>query len=285
MGVIPVRLLQRFVIGFLFAAMLIRIALIWNEWTFGDVDAYLAAAHRIRDGLPLYAGFDPDSYRVFRYAPWFAWPWVPLSYLPRDLVAWSWGAVLAVASGSVLVGLARLRRPAAWGLGLLIAPWLLSLVQVGNVQPIIIAMLVFGITRRSGPVWVGIAASVKAVPILFVLPYVARREWGRVAASVAVTAVLLAPLVATGIAGYTTDPGRSFSLYYYVSPIAWAIGAAASSAVALLLAWRRSRYVWVATAVAAMLLPPRSHITYATYLVIGILGGKRDEAGLRGTDA
>ena len=93
MGVIPVRRLQQFVIGFLFAAMLIRIALIWNEWTFADVNAYLAAAHRIRDGQPLYAAFDPDSYRVFRYAPWFAWPWVPLSYLPRDLVAWSWGEI------------------------------------------------------------------------------------------------------------------------------------------------------------------------------------------------
>jgi len=286
MGVNWVRFLERFVIGLLFAAMVIRIALIWSEWTFGDVDAYLSAAHRLRDGLPLYAGnLDPDSYRVFRYAPWFAWLWVPLSYLPRDPVAWSWGALLAVASGSILVGLARLRRPAAWALAFLIAPWLLSLVQVGNIQPIVAATLAFGISRRGGPLWVGMSASLKAVPILFVLPYVARQEWRRVVVSGVVAAVLLAPMLLTDLSGYTTDPGRSFSVYYYVSPTAWAIAAVASTGLALVLAWRRSPYVWVATALAVMLVPPRSHITYATYLVIGLLGGARDRIGSDRADA
>jgi hypothetical protein len=286
MGVNWVRFLERFVIGLLFAAMLIRIALIWNEWTFADVNAYLAAAHRLRDGQPLYAGFlDPDSYRVFRYAPWFAWLWVPLSYLPRDPVAWGWGALLAVASGSVMVGLARLQRPAAWALTFLIAPWLLSLVQVGNIQPIVVAMLAFGISRRSGPLWVGIAGSLKAVPLLFALPYLARREWVRLATAVGVAAVLLAPMLLTDLSGYTTDPGRSFSLYYYVSPAAWAIAALLSTGLALVLAWRRSPYVWVATALAVMLVPPRSHITYATYLVIGLLGGAHDRINPDRADA
>lgn len=285
MGPNWVRFLERFVIGLLFAAMLIRIALIWNEWTFADVDAYLSAAHRLREGLPLYGGnFDPDSYHVFRYAPWFAWLWVPLSYLPRDPLNWSWGALLAVASGSILVGLARLRRPASWALALMIAPWLLSLVQVGNVQPIVVAGLAFGISRRSGPLWVGLSGSLKAVPALFVLPYVARREWSRVVVSGVVAVVLLAPMLFTDLSGYTTDPGRSFSVYYYISPTAWLIAAALSTSVAVVLAWRRSPYVWVATALAVMLVPPRSHITYATYLVIGLLGGPSDRIGSGGTD-
>jgi hypothetical protein len=280
------RHLERFVIGLLFATMLVRIALIWNEWTFADVNAYLAAAHRLRDGQPLYAGFlDPDSYRVFRYAPWFAWLWVPLSYLPRDPLAWGWGALLAVASGAILVGLARLRRAAAWALAFLIAPWLFSLVQVGNIQPIIVAILAFGISRRSGPLWVGVAASLKVVPMLYALPYLARREWGRLAASVGVAAILLAPMLLTDLSGYTTDPGRSDSLYYYVSPTAWAVGAIVSTAVALALAWRHSPYVWVAVALALMLVPPRSHVTYATYLVIGLLGGAKDRIGAIATDA
>ncbi|MDP9468346.1 MAG: DUF2029 domain-containing protein [Chloroflexota bacterium] len=286
MGVNWARFLERFVIGLLFAAMLVRIALIWSEWTFGDVDAYLAAAHRLRDGEPLYLGsLSPDSYRVFRYAPWFAWLWVPLSYLPRDPVAWGWGALLAVASGTILVGLARLRRPAAWALAFLIAPWLLSLVQVGNIQPVVVAMLAFGISTRSGPIWIGVAASLKVVPILFVLPYLARREWGRLAASVGVAALLLAPMLLTDLSGYTTDPGRSYSLYYYVSPTAWVVAAVASSIVALVLAWRRSPYVWVATALAVMLIAPRSHITYATYLVIGLLAGGQDRIRTTTNDA
>jgi hypothetical protein len=78
------------------------------------------------------------------------------------------------------------------------------------------------------------------------------------------------------LTGYTSNPGASYSLYYYVSPLAWAIAAVASTAAALLLAWRRSPYVWVAAAVAVMLVPPRTHVTYATFLVVGLLGGVRD---------
>ena len=75
---------QRLVIALLFGTMLIRIALIATDWNFGDINAYWLAAHRLRDGEPLYlTNLSPDSYRVFRYAPWFAWAWVPLTYLPR----------------------------------------------------------------------------------------------------------------------------------------------------------------------------------------------------------
>jgi len=271
------QLAERFVIGLLFATMLIRVALIAGDWSFGDVDAYWQAALRLRSGQPLYLpGVDPDSYRVFRYAPWFAWLWVPLSYLPQMVVKWVWAGVLAAASVTILVGLARLSRPGAWALALIITPWLLSLVQVGNIQPLVVAMLAFGLSRHSGPVWVGIAASLKVAPLGFALVYLARREWLRLLASVGVASVLLVPVVLYDLSGYSTDPGRSFSLYYYVSPTAWALAAAGSSAVALMLALRRSPYVWVAAALAVMLLPPRTHVTYATFLVVGLLGGLQD---------
>jgi hypothetical protein len=271
------QLAQRFVIGLLFATMLIRVALIAGDWSFGDVDAYWQAALRLRSGQPLYLpGVDPDSYRVFRYAPWFAWLWVPLSYLPQTVVEWAWAAVLAVASIAILVGLARLNRPGAWALALIITPWLLSNVQVGNIQPLVVAMLAFGVSRKSGPVWVGIAASLKVAPLGFALVYLARREWLRFVGSAAIAAILLAPLMLYDLSGYTTDPGRSYSLYYYVSPTAWVLAAAASSLVALVLAVRRSPYVWVAAALAVMLLPPRTHVTYATFLVVGLLGGLAD---------
>jgi hypothetical protein len=260
--------------------MLVRLALIWNEWGFEDVNAYLGAAHRLRDGAPLYDGsLDPDSYRVFRYAPWFAWVWVPLSYLPTSLVTWGWGFVLAVAAGAILLRLGQLRQPAAWALAFLMTPWLVSLVQVGNIQPLVVAALAFGISRRSGPLWIGLAAALKGVPLLFGLVYVARREWMRVGLTLAATAVLLAPFLLYDLSGYQTDPGRSFSIYYYVSPAAWAAGAAASTVIALLLALRRSPYAFVACAVAVMLLAPRTHVTYASYLLIGILNGGLDRIG------
>jgi hypothetical protein len=276
------RLAQRFVIGLLFATMLIRVALIAGDWGFGDVDAYWQAALRLRAGQPLYLpGVDPDSYQVFRYAPWFAWLWVPLTSLPQSVVEWAWAAVLAAASVAVLAGLARLRSPAAWALALIITPWLLSLVQVGNIQPLVVAILGFGISRRSGPLWLGIAASLKGVPLVFSLVYLARREWLRLSASIAVTAILLAPTLLYDLSGYTTDPGRSFSLYYYVSPTAWFVAATAASVLALVLAIRRSPYVWVAAALAVMLLPPRTHVTYATFLVVGLLCGTADRINTR----
>ena len=271
------RLAVRLVIGLLFATTIVRVALIADNWGFEDVDAYWQAALRLRAGEPLYpAAVDPDSYRVFRYAPWFAWLWVPLTYLPQNLVEMAWGGLLAAASAWVLVALARLRSPAAWALALVIAPWLLSLVQVGNIQPLVVAMLAFGVSRASGPVWVGIAASLKAVPALWALVYVARRQWGRVLLAAVIALVLISPVLLFELDGYMTDPGRSFSLYYYVSPAAWAAGAVASAAVATYLAWRRSPWLWVAIAVAAMALAPRSHVTYATFLAIGLLGGERD---------
>ena len=278
--VVRQRVVVGLVLGLLFATTIIRVWLIAGEWGMQDVDAYWDAATRLKAGDDLYpAGVDPDNYRVFRYAPWFAWLWVPLTSLPQPLVEVAWGAILAVAAAAILTALVRLSA-AGVALGLLLATWLLSLVQVGNIQPLVVAALGFGVSRRSGPLWIGIAASLKAVPILWVLVYLARRQWLAIVASLVVAAVLAASFLLYDLSGYVTVPGRSaFSLYYYASPQAWAVGAVAAMAVALYLAWRRSEWVWPAVAVAVMLVAPRSHVTYATYLAIGLLSGARDRIG------
>ena len=277
---------ERLAIGLLFAFALASVWLQTGDWRFEDVGAYWEAAFRLRDGLPLYGGpADPDSYRVFRYAPWFAYLWVPLTYLPRQAAELIWAAGLGAASLAVLWALLRLRTAATLALALALAPMFLSLVQVGNVQPLVVAMLAFGISRRSGPLWIALAASVKAVPILYLLVYAARRQWARMAVAVASTALLVLPVLLTGAAGlHRPIPGRSFSLYYYVSPVAWAVAGAAATAAAAWLAWRRSPFVWVATSVAVMLVAPRAHPTYATFLVVGLLSGARDRFGSRTMD-
>jgi hypothetical protein len=247
------------------------------NWGFEDVRAYWEAALRVREGLPLYGGAaDPDSYGVFRYAPWFAWMWVPLTYLPRQAAELLWGGVLAASSLAVVVTLVRLRTAAAVALAVLLLPMFFSLVQVGNVQPLVVAILAFGVSRWSGPLWIAVAASVKATPILYVLIYVARRQWVRLAVALLATAILLAPLALADISGYQTDPGASFSLWYYVSPLAWAIAAGASVLLAGWFAWRQSDWVWVAASVAVALCAPRAHATYATFLAVGLLDGARD---------
>jgi len=260
--------------------LLFAIGNIWlrrANWGFEDVRAYWEAALRLRQGLPLYGGTpDPNSYGVFRYAPWFAWMWVPLTYLPRHVAELLWGAVLAGSSLAVLLALLRLRSGAATALAVLLLPMFFSLVQVGNVQPLLVATLAFGISRRSGPIWIALAASIKATPILYTLIYAARREWMRAAIAIAVTALLLTPLLFADVSAYETNPGASFSLYYYVSPLAWAAAAAASVVVAAWFAWRRSDWVWVAASIAVGLCAPRAHATYATFLAVGLLDVARD---------
>jgi hypothetical protein len=275
---LPRRWVIGLVLALLFATTIIRIWLIADQWGFEDVDAYWDAATRLKTGQPLYPiGIDPDNYRVFRYAPWFAWLWVPLTSLPQPLVEWVWGGILAAATIAILYALLRLRSGATAALALLLAPWLLSLVQVGNIQPLVVAALGFGVSRRSAPLWIGITASLKAVPILWVLVLLARRQWLAIGAAMAITAVLVASFLPYDVRGYVTDPGRSaFSLWYYLSPQAWAVGAVDSTVLALYLAWRRSDWVWAAVAVAVMLVAPRSHVTYATYLAVGLLNGAAD---------
>jgi hypothetical protein len=277
------RISQRIAIALLLVNLLVRVWQIAGDWNLGDINAYWLAAERLKAHEPLYLGsLDPDSYRVFRYAPWFAWLWVPLTYLPRAMVEIAWVAVLAACSAWLLVGLARTRSLAGMALAMIMAPWLLSLVQVGNIQPLVVAALAFGLSRRTGPLAIGITASLKLVPFAFALVYVARREWRQLAVAAAVTVVLLAPYLLYDLSGYATDPGRSYSLYYYVSPTAWLIGAGASFVLAVVLGVRRSRYTWVAAALAVMLIAPRTHVTYATYLLVGVLGGRADR--IRRTD-
>jgi hypothetical protein len=273
---------QRFAIALLFAYAIVAVWLVLGNWGLEDVDAYWNAAVRLRDNQPLYpVGANPDGYEVFRYAPWFAWLWVPLTYLPRDLVEVAWGALVGAAALATVLALALRRTAAAVALALLLVPWLLSLVLVGNVQPLVVAMLGFGVSRASGPVWVAVAASLKAVPALWALVYVARREWWRFALAAAVGLALAGTFLLYDTTGYVTDPGRSgLSMYYYLGPAAWLVGAAGSVSLALFLAWRRSDWVWAAIAVAAMLIAPRSHITYTTYLAVGLLSSERDRIGV-----
>lgn len=269
-------------IGALAVFAVIDIWLRRENWRFEDVRAYWDAAMRLREGLPLYGGTDdPNSYTVFRYAPWFAWAWVPLTYLPRLLVEWAWGVILGVSALWVLVSLVRLRTAAAVALAVLLLPMFHSLVQVGNVQPLLVAALAFGVSRRGGPLLVAAAASLKAAPILYALVFAARRQWRHAAVAVLGSGLLLAPMLLTDLGVYQTDPGASFSLYYYFSPAAWAVGAVGSTLLAAWLAWRRSEWLWVAIAVAVALVTPRAHPTYATFLAIGLLNGARDRIASR----
>ena len=246
---------------------------IWSAtaWEIPDIGAYWDAALRLREGAPLYpAVADVNASDVYRYAPWFAALWIPLTYLPRAVVDAAWSVALIGASVAVVVPALRVRSSAATAFAILIGSFMVLIASRGNVQPLMVAALAFGVERRSGPLWIALCASLKATPILFVIVYLARGEWNRAAVTVALTAALVAPMLLFDLSGYTTTAGSSHSLYG-ISPVLFAVVAGASVLAAAYVAWRHRPWAWLAASVAVILCLPRAFTYEFTFLFVGLV--------------
>jgi hypothetical protein len=239
-----------------------EIAFAIRDWPLHDMDTYLAAATRLRDGQPLYVAGDV-AVNSYWYAPWYAVLWVPLTYLPREVIAVAWSAVL-LAGTALLTWL--LARRGGWGvvLALLVAPPLFAVSAGGNIQPLMLLGLL-GVHRRWGPVAVALAASMKFTPILLVAAYVARREWWKAALSVALAASLLLPGFFMGITGAGVQSGAAPSLLG-VSPILYAVVVAGALLVTLL---APRRFALLGAATAAVLALPRLFVYDVTLIGVG----------------
>ena len=141
-----------------------------QTWPMGDVQIYWEAGERIRSGEPLYPGDAP--FRSFRYAPWFAWMWAGFSFLPYWLVAIVWEVALLVACVAVAIPFLRAGVIGLAFAGIMV-PLLFAVSAGGNVQALLVMSLLHGIDRRTGPLWIALAASLRATPILFVAVYAA----------------------------------------------------------------------------------------------------------------
>lgn len=240
-----------------------------THWTLSDAGAYWQAAIRLREGGELYPALSSvDASDVYRYAPWFAWLAVPWTFLPVQVAGAAWSVVLLVASAVALGPLVRVR---AWALVTLFAPILVGISAVGNVHPLLIAGLVLGVERRSGPLWVALAASLKIFPLLLVLVYAGRRQWWRFGASLAFTALLWAPALLYDLSNYAVEAGQAASIYavpvLYFGVLGLAIGAT--------LALASTRYGWLTGATTVVLALPRLFVYDVTYLILGALPATR----------
>jgi hypothetical protein len=241
-----------------------------THWTLSDAAAYWNAALRLREGAPLYPSVtNIDASEVYRYAPWFAWLAVPFTYLQVQVAGALWSVLLIAASGLSLVPLARAR---AWVAVAFFAPILVGISAVGNVHPLLIAPLVWTVERRSGPLWIGVAASLKIFPILFALVYLGRRQWARAAAAVVVAALLWAPALLYDLRGYATEAGQAASLITY--PILWAV--VVGAAIGLTLRLAPGRFGWLAAAGSVVLALPRLFVYDVTFLMVGAEPPRRD---------
>ena len=190
---------------------------------------------------------------------------MPLTFLPRDVVGVGWVLAMFAVSGVALWPLVASRR---WGLvllGGLLAPYLAGASIHGNVQPLVVAVLVHSVDGRAGPLAVGVSASLKGFPLLYAVRYAVLGEWRRCGISVAVALVLSAPIVLFDLSHYPLSPGPLAGLWL-VSPVAWAAGAVVG--LAALVRFARGPAGWFAASLAVVMAMPRLLYYDMTFLLV-----------------
>lgn len=257
-------------------AAAIGLGLVVTYWaiawaSFADTEAYWTASRRLWSGQPLYpAALDTASSMfygaAYRYAPWFAVAFTPLALLPYKAAVVVWAAILAVAFGYVAWRVVQAR---AWLLGALLLPFLLHALTDGNVQPLLVAGLLYGVERRSGPLWIALAASLKGVPLAFALVYLGRRQWWRFGITLALTAALLAPMLAFDLSHYPMAPGKTLLWGTMLYPLV--VGCLALAAVR----WPD----WRLAGVMAVVAMPRFWFYDLTWLLLAL--HRQQDAGDR----
>jgi hypothetical protein len=143
------------------------------------------------------------------------------------------------------------------------------------------ALLLLGMPRRWGGIAVGIAASLKVVPIILVLVFVAQRRWTQVAATLATAAVLWLPILGMDVAMVTLDPGAARSL----PDVLWLPVAGLSAGAAAVLAWRRSPDTALAASTAAVLALPRLFVYEISLLLVALTEPSRSNGNGAAGDA
>lgn len=249
-----------------------------NPYRGGDFDAYWQAAERVRNGAPLYpAGADAGLGFVYRYAPWFALAWVPFTAFPREAVLLVWQLTMLLAGLVLLWPLVRRRTLASLLLAAMTLPLVIDLAWVGNVEALMI-LGVAALIRRpiGGPIAVGLAASLKITPILFVAHYVAQRAWGSAVIAVGVTGILWLPAFAVGFADYPVAALPTIAIWG-ASPVAGAAVAVVVIAVTVWLALRRSRWSTLAAAVASLAASPVLFITSLPRLLVPVWAARKGD--------
>jgi hypothetical protein len=269
------------------AARLIAVAIVigWSlaniiqhltAWSLSDMDAYWNAAMRIRHAQDLYpAVLDPAAVDIYKYAPWFAWLWIPVTYLPKGFAGAAWSTVLVLSSVAAIAPLTlhpTLTRLAA---ATLLGSLLIWSAASGNVQPLLVAILVHTVARRSGPVWVGVAASLKIFPVFYALVYLGRREWLRCILALLVAALLWAPAFAYDLKHFPGGYADSPSPFLAISPVLF--GFLALLAVTATIAGARTRYAWLAASASLFASLPRVSLIDLSHLAVG--ASVRNEQG------
>ena len=174
-----------------------------------DYQAYVGAAGRFLDGLPLYdqAVDVAGGFAIFLYPPPFAIALIPFAALSEQAGIWAWEALVI---GSFLLGVAVLptSRTVRWLillLGALDWPVLYSF-KLGQVGPLLFMLFAMGWRWRDRPGLLGASmaagALIKVQPVLLLAWAALTGRWR--AALIALGVMAASALVATAVFGPAT---------------------------------------------------------------------------------
>jgi hypothetical protein len=272
------RLLARWLLPALLGALGVWILLAgMPPWDVPDMAAYRGAAERLATGQPLFPASHAttNASDVYRYAPWFALLWVPFRAVPDSVMALAWSVILVLASVAAVWPVIRRVTPLRLSIAFLGFVLCLRAAAYGNVEPLMVATLVHGVERRTGPLWIAAAASLKGGPLALLLVYAGRGEWVRVAWTIGLTIALLAPLPLFDLSHYPTTSGSSLSILSLGGPIVWIAALVSLGVVTIVVA--RSRWGWLAGAATALATMPRLGFYELPMLLVGSNGWINEE--------
>jgi hypothetical protein len=241
-----------------------------------DLDAYLLAAERLRQGQPLYPPIpevvSQEADFLYRYAPWFAYAFVPLTYLPRTLVAVAWDLALVTATVLVVWPLVRTRTMEGIAVAVFLGGLLMEATAFANVHALMLLPLVYRLEKRDGPVWIALAASLKAFPLALVLVYLGRREWSKVGVAVGLSVLLVTPMLLFDLSHYPRESGGWLSLTEW--PVLYVLIVGGLTLATL--RYARTRWAWLLAAATMILASPRIHTPYLAGMLSG--GGSSSDS-------
>jgi hypothetical protein len=188
-----------------------------------DFSVFYRAGQRLRLGETLYR--QSDGHYQFKYMPFSAFLYLPLTLVPLGAAKAAWYAVVIISTGLVFCLTIRLLRPGRRKAVLIcviaaivLGRYFLREIELGQVNALITALLLLMILsfdsgppgrgaprwrvgRATGPGW-GLAAALKPYALIFLPYFLLKKKWQTAAGGLAVLGLaVLAPAVFYGLEG------------------------------------------------------------------------------------
>jgi alpha-1,2-mannosyltransferase len=210
------------------AAIVLLAAVFWlkGRTAMADFEVNYRAGGRLLAGETLYR--TTDQHWQFKYSPFSALLYLPLSFLPLPAAKAIWFGLVAAATAAVILlsrrALGTASPPSAWAAGLaaaVLARFFLRELQLGQINAVITVLLLIMILElrpagdrwaageiRAGIFW-GLATALKPYAVIFLPYFLLKRKFRALLTGLGIVAVSLAvPVVFYGPAGLGTVLGE-----------------------------------------------------------------------------